>query len=201
MPVSNPDRRYATMTIALRLLLAVLAAAAAGDALAQPPNWMLDQPFMPHRGRIGVNVQPMTPALRKFFEVPADRGVLVSEVQPDRPADRAGVQVGDVVVSAGGDTIREPYDLVKSVARAQAEEKLVLEVFRDGEKQKLEVAPEGDPVRWADPEQWRQWLDRNLHEGGEQLRERLRELEDRLEKLERQLDRQTGTHNQPATGL
>jgi len=189
------------MKIAIRLLLVGLAVAAAGDALAQPPNWMLDHPFMPHRGRIGVNVQPMTPALRKFFEVPADRGVLVSEVQPDRPADRAGVQVGDVVVSAGGETIREPYDLVKAVARVPAGEKLVLEVFRSGAKQKLEVAPEGDPVRWADPEQWRRWLDRNLHEGGEQLRERLRELEDRLEKLERQLDRKTGTQNQPTGGI
>jgi len=186
------------MKNAFRLFLGVLTIAAAADALAQPPNWMLDHQFMPHRERIGVNVQPMTPELRKFFKVPADRGVLVSEIQPDRPADRAGVEVGDVVVSAGGETIREPYDLVKSVARAPAGEKLVVEVFRAGEKKKLEIEPEGDSVRWADPEQWRQWLDQNLQEGGEQLLEQLRELEDRLEKLERRLDQQTGAPKQPA---
>ena len=189
------------MMIAIRLFLGVLAIAIAADAIAQPPGWMLDNQFMPHRGRIGVSVQPMTPELRKFFKVPADRGVLVSEIQPDRPADRAGVEVGDVAVAAGGEPIREPYDLVKSVARVPAGEKLVLEVFRDGEKRKLEIEPEGDSVRWADPDQWREWLDQRLHEGGEQLRKRLKELEDRLEDFERRLDQKTGMHSQPAGGI
>jgi membrane-associated protease RseP (regulator of RpoE activity) len=185
------------MRTAFRLFLGVLATSIAADALAQPPNWMLDNPFMPHRGRIGVKVQPMTPELREFFKVPADRGVLVSEVLPDRPAAVAGLEVGDVIVSGGGKPIREPYDLVKSVARVPADEKLLLEVFRDGEKRKLEIAPEGDPVRWMDPEQWREWFDRGVHEGSEKLRDRVRELEERLEKLERRLDQGSGAQNHP----
>lgn len=164
------------MKTAFRLFLAVLGASIAAEAVAQPPNWMLDNPFMPHRGRIGVKVQPMTPELREFFKVPADQGVLVSEVLPDRPAAVAGLEVGDVIVSGGGKPIRQPFDLVKSVARVPAGEKLRLEVFRDGEKRKLDIAPEGDPVRWMDPEHWREWFDRGLHEGSEQLRDRLRQL-------------------------
>ena len=67
-------------------LLIVLAAGIAAEATAQPPHWVIDSPYMPHRGRIGVRVQPMTPELREFFEVPSDLGVLVAEVETDHPA-------------------------------------------------------------------------------------------------------------------
>ena len=177
------------MKKAFRLLFGLLAVGVATQAVAQPPGWMLDNQFMPHRGRIGIRMQPMTPELRKFFEAPSDRGVLVGEVDADRPAAVAGVQVGDVIVSAGGTAVSEPYDLVKAVARVAADEKLSLEVIRKGEERKIEIAPEGDPVPWADAEHWREWLDRRMRHGGEQLRERLHDLEKRLEELERRLER------------
>ena len=181
------------MRNAFRLLAALLALGIAAVAAAQPPAWMLDHQFMPHRGRIGVRVQPMTPELRRFFEAPADRGVLVSEVEAERPAADAGVRVGDVVVAADGAAVREPYDLVKAVARAPAGQKLTLVVVRKGSERKLEIAPEGDAVPWADAESWRDWLDLRMREGGEQLRERLHELEKRLEELERRLDEESGS--------
>ena len=179
-------------------LLIGLAAVAAEAAHAQPPDWMLDNQFMPHRGRLGVRVQPMTEGLRKFFEVPPNRGVLVAEVEPDRPAATAGVSVGDVIVAGGDVPIREPYDLVKAVARVPAGEKLVLIVSRKGEEQKVEVAPDGDPVpSWTDAGRWRNWFDRHMREGGQQLRERLHDLEERLGEIERQLN-QSGSPPQTA---
>jgi membrane-associated protease RseP (regulator of RpoE activity) len=178
---------------AFRLLFGLLALGAAAEAAAQPPGWMLDNEFMPQRGRIGIRMQPMTPELRGFFEAPSDRGVLISSVEPDRPAAAAGIQVGDVVVAADGDTVREPFDLVKAVARVPAGQKLTLAVIRKGEAREFEIEPEGGPVPWADPESWRDWLDRRMREGGEQLRERLQELEQRLEELERRLDQKAGS--------
>ncbi len=119
-------------------LLFGLVAVAAG-VHAQPLGWILDNKYMPHRGRIGVRVQPMTRELRKFFEVPSDRGVLVTEVEPDRPAATAGVQVGDIIVARGDGPIDEPYDLVKAIARVPAGEKLMLAVSRKGKEQKVQV--------------------------------------------------------------
>ncbi len=168
-------------------LLIVLAAGIAAEAAAQPPHWVIDSPYMPHRGRIGVRVQPMTPELREFFEVPSDLGVLVAEVETDHPAAKAGVAVGDVIVSGGDQAIRNPFDLVKAVARVPAGETLELSVYRDGKKKTLEVEPKGESIPWVDPNQWREWFDQRLHEGSGQLRERLKQLEERLEELERRL--------------
>ncbi len=168
-------------------LLIVLAAGIAAEAGAQPPHWMIDSPYMPHRGRIGVGVQPMTPELREFFKVPSDLGVLVAKVETDQPAAKAGVAVGDVIVSGGNQAIRQPFDLVKAVARVPAGEILELSVYRNGKKKTLEVEPEGEAVPWVDPNQWREWFDQRLHGGSGQLRERLKQLEERLEELERRL--------------
>ena len=55
------------------------------------------------QGRLGVHVQPMTPALRAYFDAPEDRGVLVARVEPGSPAGDAGVEAGDV------DAILVPY--------------------------------------------------------------------------------------------
>jgi hypothetical protein len=82
---------------------------------------------------------------------------------------------------------------VKAVARVPAGQKLALEVVRKGEARTFAVEPEGDAVPWTDVESWRDWIDRQMHEGGEQLRERLHELEDRLEQLERRLDQKSGS--------
>ena len=168
---------------ALRLLLIALTLGAAGDAVAQPPHWAFDHPLMPHRGRIGVQVQPMTPELREYFKAPSDRGVLVTSVDTDRPAARGGVRVGDVVVSGDGRPIRKPYDLVKVVGGVPAEGALELRVVRDGKERTLSVEPEGGPTPWVDPERWDEWLERGLRHGSERLRRRLEELEHRSDDL------------------
>ena len=84
----------------------------------------------------------MTPELRGYFQVPDDRGLLVVRVEPDRPAARAGLRVGDVIVSAGGDPVHEPFDLIRIVAAAPAGEALKLGVFRDAVGRTLRVEPE-----------------------------------------------------------
>lgn len=173
---------------ALRLLVVALTLGAAGDAVAQLPHWAVDQPFMPHQGRIGVQVQPMTPELREYFKAPSDRGVLVTSVHADRPAARGGVRVGDVIVSGDGTPIRKPYDLVKVVGRVAAEEALELRVVRDGKERTLSIEPDGGPTPWVDPERWDEWLERGLRHGSEQLRHRLKEFERRLKELERRFD-------------
>jgi membrane-associated protease RseP (regulator of RpoE activity) len=150
----------------------VLAAAAAADT--GPP-------------RLGVQVQPMTPELRAWFEAPEGVGVLVARVEPGSPAAEAGVQVGDVIVEAGGEPVESPRDLIWQALRAPEGKKLAVALLRKGERVELEVVPRGKPQPpfWERDDLW------GPGQGGSllrDLREQLRKLERRIEELEERLD-------------
>ena len=100
-------------------VLSLLLMGARGPAAAAQPDWPFVHDLWSHsqaRGRIGVAVQAMTPELREFMKAPADRGVLVTRVEPERPAAKADLRVGDVIVAAAGDSMEKPFDLVRAVA-------------------------------------------------------------------------------------
>ncbi|MAE95358.1 MAG: hypothetical protein CL910_11915 [Deltaproteobacteria bacterium] len=167
-------------------ILLVLGLAAAGAAepfeSVDPTGWF-------GRARIGVQVQPMTPELRAFFEAPEDRGVLVVRVLEASPAEKAGVRVGDVITRAGGEPVEKPFDLVRRVATAEGAEPFEISLHREGEAVELAVKPEGRALPWPGNERWEDlgehWR-RGLREGRDVLRDRLEDLERRLEELERE---------------
>ena len=183
-----------TRTAIYPLLVAIPLVLAAGARADAGTHWSFDPPFLSHRGRIGVQVEGMTPELRRYFHVPEDRGLLVVLVEPDRPAARAGLRVGDVITSAAGKPVSKSFDLIRIVAAAPAGEAIELGIIRDKKKEKLRVEPEGEPSLWADPERIGPWFDEKLRRGGRELRERIEQLEKRLDELERRLeDRNEGT--------
>jgi S1-C subfamily serine protease len=164
--------------LCLALLFGLATAAQAGaEGRGMPPRF--------ERGRIGVQVQPMTPELREHLKAPRDLGVLVVRVEDGSPAAEAGVRVGDVLTSAGGDGVDSPHDLVARVAGVPEGEKLPLELVRDGEKLALEVAPEGAP---SDLESFERFMPGGFHHGRQMLERRIEELERRLEALEKRLE-------------
>ena len=57
------------------------------------------------RGSLGLEVQDITERLAKAFDVGQKQGVLVTAVDPDSPADRAGLQAGDIVTQLNNDRI------------------------------------------------------------------------------------------------
>jgi hypothetical protein len=174
--------RSGSLLTRLALAVALLAAPA---SQADPQG-----PALPGRSRIGLEVQAMTPELRQHFEAPPDRGLLVTRVEPGRPAARAGVEVGDVILEAGGEPQRRSYDLVRVVGRAAAGEELPLRILRQGKVRTLAVVPEGAAAPWPDPGAWADWLERGMQMGSEELREQLQEMERRLQELERQIEEQ-----------
>ena len=145
---------------------------------AEPPSVPLPAPL--GHGRIGLQVQPMTPELREYMKAPRDAGVLVVRVEEGSAAAQAGVRVGDVVTSAGGDAVESPHDLIRSVGGVPEGEQLALELIRDGERVKLEVEPRGA----AFPDELEDWMRGGFHHGTDALERRLQELERRLEQLE-----------------
>jgi serine protease Do len=67
------------------------------------------------------------------------KGALVSEVQPDSPAAKAGLRSGDVVVAWNGKKVEDPGDLARAVGLAKPDQEGTLTVVRDGAERKLAV--------------------------------------------------------------
>lgn len=171
-------------------IVTILVLASAGSAAAQHEHWLPDPLLFAARGRIGIQVQPMTEDLRKYFKAPRDRGLLVSRVEDNRPGARAGLCVGDVIVAAGETRMQEPLDLIRAVAKVPEGQAIEVEVIRDGSVHKMQVYPEGPAAPWLDPEYWSEWLQRNMQQGSEQLRRQLDDMEKRLKDLERRFEQQ-----------
>ena len=68
-------------------------------------------------------------------------GALVSAVQPGGPAERAGLQKGDVIVSAAGRQVQAPSELVAAVEAAKVGQPFTLKVNRNGSQFELSVLP------------------------------------------------------------
>jgi serine protease Do len=102
------------------------------------------------RGRIGVQVTPVTKALAKPLGLDAPRGALVRMVERGGPAAAAGLAAGDVIVSFNGKPIEKSEDLSAAVARTKPGTSVPVEVVRGGRRQTLNVtvaALESDPDR------------------------------------------------------
>lgn len=114
------------------------------------------------RGRIGVGIQELTRALAETFGLERPEGALVSSVDPEGPAARAGVAVGDVIVAFDGKAVTSSRELPRIVAQSRPGSKATITVVRDGRRVDLQVVlgewrdeaePEVDeaPVQKVDP--------------------------------------------------
>ena len=92
------------------------------------------------RGWLGVQIQTITDALAQNMRLPHTRGALVASVSPDSPAARAGIRVGDVILSFNQHEITTMKDLPRLVADTAPGETTGLSVWRAGKKLDLEVA-------------------------------------------------------------
>ncbi|NLX84998.1 MAG: PDZ domain-containing protein, partial [Synergistaceae bacterium] len=64
---------------------------------------------------------------------------IISDVQRNSPADKYGLQRGDVIVSIAGKAVKNSQDVVFSVRNKLAGDKVDFEIYRDGKKKKIEV--------------------------------------------------------------
>jgi serine protease Do len=91
------------------------------------------------RGRIGVTIQDVNQDLAKSFGLAKPAGALVSSVENDSPAAKAGLEPGDVILSLNGQEIAGSSDLPPRVADLTPGAKATLEIWRKGHLRKLEV--------------------------------------------------------------
>lgn len=94
------------------------------------------------RGRIGVSIQNITPALRESLDLTTLNGALVSAVSEGTPAEKAGLKEGDVIIGFNGDDIRDSSDIRNSVGLVTPGTRADLTYLRDGKRRttRIEVA-------------------------------------------------------------
>ena len=91
------------------------------------------------RGRMGVMIQDLNQGLAQSFGLKSANGALVSQVEKDGPAAKAGLEPGDVILSVDGNTINDSSDLPPLVAAMKPGSKAALSVWRKGARKDLSV--------------------------------------------------------------
>lgn len=91
------------------------------------------------RGWLGVQVQQVTPELAQAFGLEQSRGALVADVQPNSPAERAGIQRGDVITAFNGRKIEAMHELPRAVANTPPGTMANVQLRRQGRDQTVQA--------------------------------------------------------------
>jgi serine protease Do len=104
-----------------------------------------------HYARIGIALAPLTPALARSLGLDAGtKGVVVGEVVPGSPADKAGLKQGDVITSFAGDKVEDRSSFRLKVATSEVSKSYEIGYVRDGQKHTTAIVPAAaDKVRFA----------------------------------------------------
>jgi serine protease Do len=92
------------------------------------------------RGRLGVTVQEVNAQLAESFGLDRPRGALVSSVDSSGPAEKAGLETGDIILKYDGKPIERSADLPLLVANTAPGARAELEVWRNRSVKRLTVA-------------------------------------------------------------
>ena len=91
------------------------------------------------RGYIGLGVQPLTGELVESLHLSSRQGVLVDQVNPGSPAERAGVRPGDVLIGMDGAALNDGGHYRNQAALAKPGSRVMLSLLRDGRQITLPV--------------------------------------------------------------
>ncbi len=89
------------------------------------------------RGYLGVNIQAITPEIGKALKLETQKGALVSDVMPGTPAEKAGIQRGDVVIAYNREAVEGPRDLSLFVAKTPVGNEVTITLMREGAKKEI----------------------------------------------------------------
>ena len=91
------------------------------------------------RGWIGAGVQELTPELRASFKLDDTKGVLITEVISNSPAEKAGVMPGDILLSINNKAINDWNAMLETVTNLPPGKAVPMELVRDGSEKLLQV--------------------------------------------------------------
>lgn len=122
---------------------------------------------------IGVYPEEIGRELAEFFGVKEGKGLLITRLEPNSPAEKAGLKVGDVIIKADGRRVESIDELNSIIQRKKKGDKVRLEIVRD--KRTMEIDVEVDEEERGFGFSARSW-----HEFFRELERRSQELQERL---------------------
>jgi serine protease Do len=103
-----------------------------------------------HRAYLGIGIQGIDQELASQLSLPTSHGALVTDVQPNSPAAKAGFQPQDVIVEFAGSKINNPRNLQAIASRSAIDSTQPVVVLRDGKKHDLHVTLKEAPANYGE---------------------------------------------------
>jgi len=103
-----------------------------------------------HRGQLGIFVAKVTSEVASSLKLKEAKGVVVTQVQPGSPAERAGLRKGDVITTFNGVAVNDPNPFRNHVASTPPGTEVTITILRDGREQQVratlgEFTPQAEP--------------------------------------------------------
>lgn len=156
--------------------------------------------------RIGVKVQDLSEQLGDYFGVADGEGALITEVEEDMPAQKAGLKAGDVIVEVDGKKIEDTEELTNAISGRDAGDKVDVKVMRNHQPQTFAVEVEKGKGEHnfdfsgldnnmkifkknlqAPDMQWREEASSDLKDELQNLKEEMQDLKQQLEELKEKI--------------
>jgi serine protease Do len=99
------------------------------------------------RGWMGVEIQPVTPAIAASMKLPSINGAIVENVEPNSPADKAGIKRYDVIVGLNGQPVASAAELRNTIALMGPGKRVGLRFLRNGREQTTSLTLKELPSR------------------------------------------------------
>ena len=99
------------------------------------------------RPYMGVSFQPINPEIAARYDLPAEWGVFITNVEPGSPASEAGIQDGDIITRVGDIALDETHSYVNALFSYQPGDQIPLVIVRNGQQTELQITLGEAPVR------------------------------------------------------
>jgi serine protease Do len=99
---------------------------------------------------LGILGERMTPQLEQYYELPSTPGVLVYNLVEGSPAERAGLQQGDIILAVGGTEVKDLYEVERALAKFKPTDSATLKVQRGRRKLELKIQLKALPFQLKD---------------------------------------------------
>ena len=93
--------------------------------------------------KLGIDIQELNPALSRKFGIKGEKGVVITEVEPESPGDAAGLQPGDLILEINRVRVTTVNQVRRILEKTKPDEPTLLLVKRDGGTRYVVIGSEG----------------------------------------------------------